>query len=90
MADARRRGLPVVGVVFYRAHVLSGNTLFVDDLVAAIERRGAAAIPLVNLSMFISGCCLYDARLIAALLRQHGPGDPCQLVGEGRSQNVRM
>jgi hypothetical protein len=48
------------------------------------------AIPLVNLSVFISGCCLCDARLIAALLRQHGPGDPFQLVGEGRSQNVRM
>src|SRR5246127_3171536 len=48
-------------------------------------RQGAAAIPLVNLSVFISGCCLCDARLIAALLRQHGPGDPCQLVGEGRS-----
>ena len=45
---------------------------------------------MVNLSEFISGCCLCDARLIAALLRQHGPGDPCQLVGEGRSQNVRM
>src|ERR1700751_463428 len=54
------------------------------------ERRGTAAIPLVNLRVFISGCCLCDARLIAALLRQHGPGDPCQLVGGGRSQNVRM
>src|ERR1700741_1886035 len=51
----------------------------------ATGRQGAAAIPLVNLSVFISGCCLCDARLIAALLRQHGPGDPCQLVGEGRS-----
>src|SRR6516164_2726798 len=50
----------------------------------------ARAVPLVNLSVFISDYCLCDARLIAALLRQHGPGDPCQLVGEGRSQNVRM
>jgi len=41
-SEARR---PVVGVVFYRAHVLSGNTTFVDDLVAAIEARGAAALP---------------------------------------------
>ena len=27
---------------------------------------------------------------IAALLCQHSPGDPCQLVGEGHSQNIRM
>jgi len=30
------------------------------------------------------------ARLIAALLCQHGPSDPRQLVGEGSGQNVRM
>src|SRR6516164_7300930 len=38
----------------------------------------------------LSGCCLRDARLIAALLCQHGPSDPRQLVGEGSGQNVRM
>src|SRR5258705_6382403 len=38
-------------------------------------RRGAA-VPLVNQSVFISGCCLRDARFIAALLYQHGPSDP--------------
>jgi hypothetical protein len=43
-----------------------------------------------NLSEFILGCCLHDARFIAALLRQHSPGDPRQLVGESRSQTVRM
>ena len=53
-------------------------------------RRGAAAIPLVNLSVFISGCCLGDACFIAALLCQHCPGDPRQLFGEGRGQKVRM
>ncbi len=36
---------PTVGVVFYRAHELSGNTAFVDDLCAAIEDRGANALP---------------------------------------------
>jgi len=40
--------------------------------------------------MFNSGHCVRDARFIAALLCQHSPGDPCQLVGESRSQNVRM
>src|SRR5258708_7855471 len=36
---------PVVGVVFYRAHELSGNTAFVDTLCQAIEARGANALP---------------------------------------------
>ncbi|MDQ6726709.1 MAG: cobaltochelatase subunit CobN, partial [Actinomycetota bacterium] len=36
---------PTVGVVFYRAHVLAGNTAFVEDLCAAIEARGANALP---------------------------------------------
>ncbi len=41
-ADPKR---PTVGVVFYRAHVLAGNTQFVDDLCDAIEARGANARP---------------------------------------------
>jgi cobaltochelatase CobN len=35
---------PTVGVVFYRAHLLAGNTTFVDDLCAAIRERGANAL----------------------------------------------
>jgi cobaltochelatase CobN len=31
---------PRVGVVFYRAHLLAGNTQFVDDLCAALDRAG--------------------------------------------------
>jgi cobaltochelatase CobN len=34
---------PTVGVVFYRAHLLSGNTQFVTDLCAGIEAAGANA-----------------------------------------------
>jgi hypothetical protein len=47
-----------------------------------------SVIPLVNLSL--SGCRLREARLITALLSQHCPGDPCQLVGESCGQNVGM
>jgi cobaltochelatase CobN len=36
---------PTVGVVFYRAHALSGNTAFVDVLCDALEARGANALP---------------------------------------------
>ena len=40
---ARRvRDLPRVAVLFYRAHLVAGNTRFVDDLCAALEDRGAS------------------------------------------------
>nr|WP_152617590.1 cobaltochelatase subunit CobN [Phaeacidiphilus oryzae] len=38
-------GRPTVGVLFYRAHELSGNTGFVDVLCAAIAERGANPLP---------------------------------------------
>ena len=49
----RRRvaGRPRVGIVFYRAHLLSGNTQFVEDLADAIEERGADAVPVYCYSM---------------------------------------
>ncbi|MFX8824881.1 cobaltochelatase subunit CobN, partial [Acinetobacter baumannii] len=36
----RRAGRPVAPVLFYRAHVLSGNLQFVDQMVRALESRG--------------------------------------------------
>ena len=42
---------PTVGVVFYRAHALSGNTGFVDALCAAVEARGANARPVFCASL---------------------------------------
>jgi cobaltochelatase CobN len=42
---------PTVGVVFYRAHLLSGNTQFVTDLCAAIEANGANALPVYCYSL---------------------------------------
>ena len=37
----RRPARPLVGVVFYRAHLISGNTTFVEDLAAALDEAGA-------------------------------------------------
>ncbi|MFP5489834.1 MAG: cobaltochelatase subunit CobN, partial [Acidimicrobiia bacterium] len=37
-------GRPCVGVVFYRAHLVAGNTQFVTDLCDELERRGAAVV----------------------------------------------
>src|SRR5260221_617379 len=42
---ARIPGRPTIGVVFYRAHELSGNTGFVDVLADALEAHGANALP---------------------------------------------
>lgn len=36
---------PVVGIVYYRAHEISGNTAFVDALADAIETAGAQPLP---------------------------------------------
>lgn len=36
---------PVVGIVYYRAHELSGNTAFVDTLAAAVSNAGGRPLP---------------------------------------------
>ena len=36
---------PTVGVLFYRAHWVSGNIEFVDTMLDALERRGCNALP---------------------------------------------
>src|SRR5215211_1216446 len=43
--------LPTVGVIFYRTHLLGGNTTFVDALVEALERAGANALPVFCYSL---------------------------------------
>ncbi|MCI3927088.1 cobaltochelatase subunit CobN [Paenibacillus sp. TRM 82003] len=42
---------PVVGVLFYRAHWLSRNVAFVDDLCDEIERQGAIPLPVFAQSL---------------------------------------
>ena len=53
---------PTVGVVFYRAHEISGNTAFVDTVCAAVEQHGAVARP-----VFCSSLRDPDDRLFALL-----------------------
>ena len=43
--------LPTVGVVFYRAHWMGGNTAFVDALVEALKEAGANALPVYCYSL---------------------------------------
>ena len=42
---------PTVGVVFYRAHWMSGNTAFVNDLVDAMDEAGTDALPVYCYSL---------------------------------------
>ncbi|MFC4467874.1 cobaltochelatase subunit CobN [Streptomyces xiangluensis] len=53
-------GRPTVGVLFYRAHELSGNTAFVDTLCDAIEARGANALPVYCGSLRGADTGLYE------------------------------
>jgi cobaltochelatase CobN len=39
-------GGPTIAVVFYRAHLIAGNTTFVDDLCDAVAARGGRALAL--------------------------------------------
>ena len=61
---------PTVGIIFYRAHLLSGNTRFVDALVEALERRGANAYPVFSYSLRPDG-----SGRIPALELMHGKID---------------
>jgi hypothetical protein len=69
----------------FRLADLGGKATSTIVLGGQLERQ---SFPSVNLS--VSGCRLREARLITALLGQHRPGDPCQLVGESCGQNVGM
>jgi cobaltochelatase CobN len=50
-APAPGENAPVVAVVFYRAHELSGNTAFVDTLCAALAEHGARPLPVFCASL---------------------------------------
>ncbi len=47
----RDASLSSVGIVFYRAHWLSGNTRFIDALVDALEAKGLNALPVFTSSL---------------------------------------
>ncbi|WP_078962489.1 cobaltochelatase subunit CobN [Streptomyces sp. TP-A0875] len=70
-------GRPTVGVLFYRAHQLSGNTAFVDTLCEAIEAHGANALPVYCGSLRGADPGLYETlgradALVATVLASGG------------------
>jgi cobaltochelatase CobN len=42
---------PSAGIVFYRAHWMSGNTRFIDALLEALEKRGMNVLPVFTASL---------------------------------------
>jgi cobaltochelatase CobN len=54
-------GAPTLGVLYYRAHQLAGNTAFVETLCRAIEARGAQPLPLFCASLRTAPAELLDA-----------------------------
>jgi cobaltochelatase CobN len=50
---------PTVGIVFYRAHAISGNTAFVDALADAVEASGANVRPVFCGSLRSAGPAVY-------------------------------
>ena len=42
---------PAVGLLFYRAHALSGNTAFIDTLIETLDEAGADALPVFTTSL---------------------------------------
>ncbi|ADV65873.1 cobaltochelatase subunit CobN [Deinococcus maricopensis] len=46
-----REDRPTVGLTFYRAHALSGNTDFIDALVRALDDAGVNALPVFTSSL---------------------------------------
>ncbi len=53
-------GRPTVGIVFYRAHAVSGNTAFVDALADAVEARGGNALCVYCSSLRAAGPEVYE------------------------------
>ena len=62
-------GRPTVGIVFYRAHEVAGNTSFIETLADAVEAHGANARPVYCGSLRSAGREVYDLlRGVDALL----------------------
>ncbi|MCL4422834.1 MAG: cobaltochelatase subunit CobN [Actinobacteria bacterium] len=68
-SGAHSQYAPLVGVIFYRAHLVSGNTQFVTDLCHALESRGARALALWCYSLRPTGALGLPAAV--EILREH-------------------
>ena len=61
-------GAPVIGIVYYRAHELAGNTAFIDGLAGAVTEAGARPLPIWCGSLRSAGPDLLRALAAADVL----------------------
>ncbi len=80
----------VVGIIFYRAHLLSGNTAFVDDLAEAVIQRGGRAVAVYCYSLragidlnLLRGCDVIITTVLAAGATGGDDWDPGPLAELG-------
>ncbi|MBW3650329.1 MAG: cobaltochelatase subunit CobN [Actinobacteria bacterium] len=93
LRDGRATGdgsQPAIGIVFYRAHLLSGNTGFVDDLADAVEQRGGRAVAVYCYSLrsgidldLLRGCEVVITTVLAAGATDGDEWDPGALADLG-------
>jgi cobaltochelatase CobN len=87
-------GRPTVGICFYRSHRLTGNTAFVDELVAALDAAGANALPVWSYTLrrdgdgHVPALALLDGHvdaLVTTMLATGGSGaaDTAASPGDG-------
>jgi len=88
-------GAPVVALVFYRSHLLSGNTAAFDALAAALTAQGLNPLPValdslkdpLCLSTLRALCAEHEVQLVLnttafAALGQGGQSDEVELAGD--------
>ncbi|MCA2226148.1 cobaltochelatase subunit CobN [Nonomuraea aurantiaca] len=66
--EARSHEGPVIGVLYYRAHHMAGNTAFVETLCAAVEEAGGQALPVFCSSLRTAEPQLLDTLRVADAL----------------------
>src|SRR5690606_26430385 len=69
LGDWRRRwapGAPVAALLFYRAHLQANNLRAFDELIARLERRGLAPLPVALASLKDAACRAEVEALLAA------------------------
>ncbi|MDO8189437.1 cobaltochelatase subunit CobN [Conexibacter sp. JD483] len=90
---------PTVGICFYRSHRLTGNTAFVDELVAQIEAAGANALAVWSYTLRrddageVAALSLLDGRvdaLVTTMLATGGSnaGDASRTAAAGASEGA--
>jgi cobaltochelatase CobN len=85
-------GRPLVGVVYYRAHELSGNTGFVDTLCNALESAGADALPVFCGSLRGAETGLFELlagvdALVVTVLAAGGAGTSASTASAGGDES---